>query len=165
MPNAEPTFRGQLIIMRMMGSRIFLGECCTQWMPFSVDAVLGVCFSQYQLMIMRWRDREEFLNFVFCDDGWVVDETERDGGGRWEWCRGYKLIWEITGTTCQIGMGRRRLNVIIHWIRTYTCSIGDGQLTHTRNSLKSQFLMMISPISSRLSLSCPHLYHHLRTRS
>jgi hypothetical protein len=38
----------------------------------------------------------------------------------------------------------------------------DGKLTRTRNSLKSQFLMMISPISC---LSHPQLYHHLRTRS
>jgi len=35
----------------------------------------------------------------------------------------------------------------------------------TRNSLKSQFLMMISRISSDLSLSCAQLYHHLRTPS
>jgi len=30
---------------------------------------------------------------------------------------------------------------------------------------KSQFLLMISPISSDLSLSCAQLYHILRTRS
>jgi len=30
---------------------------------------------------------------------------------------------------------------------------------------KSQFLMMISPFSCDLSLSCAQLYHHLRTRS
>jgi hypothetical protein len=28
---------------------------------------------------MAWRDREGWLNFVFCDDGRVVDEKERDG--------------------------------------------------------------------------------------
>jgi len=31
-------------------------------------------------MIMPWRDREGRVNFVFCDDGRVVDEKERDGG-------------------------------------------------------------------------------------
>ena len=46
-----------------------------------------------------------------------------------------------------------------------TCHIGDGRLTCTRNSPKSQCLMMISPISSHLSLACPQLYHQLRTRS
>jgi len=29
-------------------------------------------------MIMAWRDREGWLHFVFCDDGRVVDEKERD---------------------------------------------------------------------------------------
>jgi len=36
--------------------------------------------------------------------------------------------------------------------------------SHTKFST-SQFLMMISPISSDLSLSCAQLYHHLRTLS
>jgi len=36
--------------------------------------------------------------------------------------------------------------------------------SHTK-FCKSQFLMMISLISSDLSLSCAQLYHHLRTRS
>jgi hypothetical protein len=36
--------------------------------------------------------------------------------------------------------------------------------SHTKFS-KSQFLMMIAPISSDLSLSCAQLYHHLRTRN
>ena len=35
---------------------------------------------------------------------------------------------------------------------------------YTKSS-KSQFLMMIYPISSDLSLSCAQLYHHLRYRS
>jgi hypothetical protein len=60
---------------------------------------------------------------------------------------------------------RPRIGVITHRIWTRNCRIRDGQLTCTRNSLKSQFLMMISPISSDLSLSCAQLYHHLRTRS
>jgi hypothetical protein len=28
---------------------------------------------------MTWRDRDEKLNFVFCNDVRVVDEKERDG--------------------------------------------------------------------------------------
>jgi len=41
MPEAEATFRGQLIIIRMKGRpKIF--ECCTQCMLYSVYAVLGV---------------------------------------------------------------------------------------------------------------------------
>ena len=41
----------------------------------------------------------------------------------------------------------------------------DGKLPRTQRSIQSQFLMMISPISSHLSLSRPQVYHHRRTRS
>jgi hypothetical protein len=60
-----------------------------------------------------------------------------------------------------IGLRSPRIGDNTHQIRTRTCHIGDGQLTGSRNSLKSQLLMMISPISSDLSLSCAQLYHHL----
>jgi hypothetical protein len=30
-------------------------------------------------MIMAWSEREGGLNFVFCDNGRVVDEKEKDG--------------------------------------------------------------------------------------
>jgi len=84
---------------------------------------------------MSWRDREGWLNCVFCDDGWVVDERERDGGWRWEWYGGYERIWEIRGTTCLIGLGRPRIGVSPRPIGTRSFRIGDGQLTRTRNSL------------------------------
>ena len=58
----------------------------------------------------------------------------------------------MRGTTCMIGFGRPSMDVITHQIGTRTCRIWDGKLTHTRNSLKSQFLMEISPLSSHLSL-------------
>jgi len=109
------------------------------WMLYSVDAVLGVCCTRCQLMIMSWRDREGWLNFVFCDDGWVVDKKERDGGWRWEWYGGYKRIWEIRGTTCLIGLGRPHIGVSSRRSRTLTCHIGDGQLTRKRNSLSPSF--------------------------
>jgi len=40
-PEAEATFRGQLVIMRMKGRQTIF-ECCTQCMLYSVYAVLGV---------------------------------------------------------------------------------------------------------------------------
>ena len=101
---------------------------------------------------MAWRDREGWLIFVFCDDGWDGDEKERDVGWRWERCGGYEQIWEMKGTTCQIGLGRPRIGVITRRIATRTCRIGDCKLTRTRNSLNSQFLMMICPISSTITL-------------
>ena len=69
------------------------------------------------------------------------------------------------GMTCVIGLGRPRIGVSSRRIGTRNCRIRNGQLTRTRNSRKSQFLMLISPISSDLSLSCAQLYNHLRTRS
>jgi len=130
----------------------------------SVYAVLSVCCTQCKLMMMAWRDREGWLNLVFCNDHTVVDENVGDGGWRWEWCAGYEWIWEIRGTTCLIGLGRPCIGVITRQIGTHTCCIVDGKLTSTQNSLKSHFLMMVSPISSHLSLSRPQLYQHLRTR-
>jgi hypothetical protein len=144
---------------------LYFGVCCTRCMLYSVYAVLGVCCTQCQLMIITWRDREGWLNFVFCDDDRVVDEKERDGRWRRERCGGYERIWEIRGTLCLIGLGRLRISSITHWIGTRICCIADGYLTPTRNSLKSQFLMTISPIISHLSLSRPQLYHHLKTQS
>jgi len=57
------------------------------------------------------------------------------------------------------------LVAISRQIGTRTCCIVDGKLTRTQNSLKSQFLFMIFPISSHLSLSRPQLWHHLRIQS
>jgi len=122
-----------------------LGVCCTRCMLYSVYVVLDVCCTRSQLMIMAWRDREGWLNFVFCNDGRVVDEKERDGGWRWERCGGYKRIWEIRWTTCLIGLGRPRIGVITPQIGTRTCHIGDGKLTRTRNSLCPCFTWWFAP--------------------
>jgi len=127
------------------------GKTNNLWVLYSVYAVLGVCCTRCQLMIMPWRDGEGWLNFVFCDDGWDVDEKESDVGWRWERCGGYERIWEIRSTTCLIGLGWPRISVITRWIGTHTCRIWDGQLTSTLNSLKSQFLMTIRPISSTIT--------------
>jgi len=112
-----------------------LGVCCTRYMLYSVYAVLGVCCPRCQLMIMSLTVREGSLNFVFCDDGWVVDEKEGDGGWGWERYGGYERIRDISGTTCLIGLGRPRMSIGLCLIGTRTSSIGDGQLTRTRNSL------------------------------
>ena len=41
-PEAEATFRGQLVIIRMKGIQTILDGCCTRCMLYSVYAVLGV---------------------------------------------------------------------------------------------------------------------------
>ena len=46
MPEAEATFRDQHVIMRMKESKTIL------------DAVLGICCTRCELMIMAWRHRE-----------------------------------------------------------------------------------------------------------
>ena len=134
-PEAETTFRGQLVIMRMKGRQTTLGGCCTRCMLYAVYAVLGVCCTRCQPIIMVWRDSEGWLNFVFCDAGRVVDKKDRDGGWRWVLCGGYERIWEIRGTTCLIRLGRPHIGRITRQIGTCTCCIGDGQLTRTRNSV------------------------------
>jgi len=73
--------------------------------------------------------------------------------------------YEKSGMTCLIGLGRPRVGVITHQIRTRDCHIKDGLITRTNNSGMSYFDMMISPISSHLSPSCPQLSHHPRTQS
>jgi len=135
------------------------------WMLYSEYAVLGECWTRCQLMIIAWRDREGWLNFVFCDVGRVMDDNNRDRGWRWEQSGGYDQIWEIRGTTSLIGLGRSRIGFITGWIGTHTCHIRDAWLTRTRNSHKSQFLIAIYPISPCLSHSRPQLYHHIRTPS
>jgi len=118
-----------------------------------VDAVLGVRCTRCQLLIMSWRDGEGWLTFVFCDDGWVVDEKERDGGWSWEWYGGYERIWEIRGTTCLIRLGRPCIGVSSRRIGTRTCHMGDGQLTRTQNSLSPSFSWWFPPIFHFLVLN------------
>jgi len=151
---------GSYEIMRMKGRQTILGVCCTRCMLHSAYAALVVNSWWWHGEIER-----DDLTLCACNDGRVVDEKESDGGWRWERYGGYERTWEIRGTTCLIGFRQPRISGITRRFGTRTCCIGDGKLTRTQNPLKSQFLMMISPISSDLSLSCAQLYHHLRTRS
>jgi len=144
----------------MNGGQTILGVCCIRCMLQSVNAELGVNSWRWHGEIER-----DDLTLCSCNDGRVVDKKERDRRWRWEQYGGYERTWEIKGTTCLIGVRRPCIGDITHQIGTHTSCIGDGKVTHTRNSLMSQFLMMTSPISSELSLCCAQLYHHLRTRS
>ena len=92
-----------------------------------------------------------------------MDEKERDGEEDENNVEDDERICEIRGTASLIGLGGPCIGEFTCRIGTFTCDNGDGTLTCTRNSLKSQFLMMISPVRSDLSLSCPQFYHHLRT--
>jgi len=48
-------------------------------MLYLVHAVLSVCYTQYQLMIMAESDREGWLNFLFYDVGRAMDKERSDG--------------------------------------------------------------------------------------
>jgi len=140
--------------MLKLRSGLNLKSC--QWreeIPSLADAVLGVYCTQCQLMIIACRDGEEWLNLVLWDDGWVVDEKERDGGWRWERCAGYEQIREIRSTTRLIGLRRPFVSVNRRWMGNRSWHIRDDKLTSTRNSLKSQFPMIIHPISFSILLS------------
>jgi hypothetical protein len=60
-------------------------------------------------------------------------------------------------------VGGPRIAAITCRIGTRTSHIRDGKLNLPRNSLQSEFLIMISPIPSDLSLSRSQLDYHLRT--
>ena len=137
-----------------------LSVCCTLCMLHSVYAALSVNSGWWHGEI-----ESDDLTLCSCNDGRVVNENEGDKGWRWERYGGYERLWEIWGMTCLIGFRRPDIGVIASQIGTHSYHIGDGQLTRTWNFLKSEFLMMISPISSDLSLFCAQLYHHLRTQS
>jgi hypothetical protein len=62
-------------------------------------------------------------------------------------------------------VGKPHIGEIIRRIGTCTCGIGHRTLTGIQNSLKSQFPMMISAISSHLSQSSPEVYHYLTSPS
>jgi len=141
-----------------------LGVCCSQCILYSMYVVLGVCCTQCQLLIMAWRDREGWLNFVFCDDDRVVNEEER-------WWIKMGMMWRIRADR------RIQRYDFPDWVGKISNRCND---TPDRNIYlpyrgwyidshmkfsKSQFLMVICPISSDLSPSRHQIYRHLRTRS
>ena len=151
-PEAAATFRGPFVIMTMKGRQTILGGCCTQWMLYLVltqDHGMGI-------------DRDDL---TLCSAMMVQLWTrKRDGEWRWEQYGEYEQIWEIRGTTCLIGLRRPWIGVITSWIGRHTCHIGNSTLSRSQNSVKSQFLIMISHLIS--SLFCHRQPHHrLRTRS
>jgi len=127
-----------------------LCACCTRCMLYLAYAVLRV-----NSFLLPGGDREGWRNFVLRIDGRVVDEIERVRGWWWELSGDHERICKISGATCLIGLERPRVSVDTHRIGTHTCCLADGQLTISRKSLKSQFLMMISLSSSHHSLSHP----------
>jgi len=133
-----------------------LGVCCTWCILYLVYAVLGVCCTWCMLYLVYaalsvyswwWHGEIERDDSTLCscDDGRVVDEKERDGEWRWEQFGGYERLWEIRSTTWLIGFRRPRISVITCRIGTWTCRIGDGQLTRTRNSLCPSFSWWFPP--------------------
>jgi len=165
MQDADRTFRGLLILMRMKTWQIVLGAFWTRCMLYSMHAVLDICCTRRALTIMTGRDKEGWLNCVFWDDGRVVDEKQRDEGWRWEFCGGCEQLWGTRGTTSLIRLGKPYiLGRIMHRIATCTSPIGDHKLTPNQNSLISQVVVITWPLSSQLCLSRPQLHYHLRTQ-
>ena len=105
--------------------------------------------------MMVSRERERWLILGSCNDGRVRDKKERIGEWRWERYGGYERLWEIRNMARHIVHRRPRIGIITHQSRICPCHIADRLSTATRNSLKSQLHMMISPIFSDLSLSLP----------
>jgi len=142
-----------------------VGVCYTWCMLYSVYAVLGVCCTRCQLMTMAWRDSEGWLNFVFFDDGWVVDgkvrgdEDEDDvedtsGYGK----SGVRLAWfgwgDLVSVPLLTGSGlvpavSRMVNWLAHEILYVPVSPDD--LPHLLSSLSFSSWTLPSPKNTKLS--------------
>jgi len=132
--------------------------CCTRCMLYSVYAVLGVCCTRCSVLIMAWRDREQWLNFVFLGDGRIEDEKERDQRRLGEIIMRYWDFGEFhTGVNgpSPIQQVRDPIQHIITLIQALPNPI-------------RQVVPLISHIRlypPHLSLSCPQLYYHCITLS
>ena len=129
------------------------------WMLYSVYAVLGVnswsCHGEIErddltlcsaMMVELWTRKIEMED----ED---ANDMEDTSGYEKSGVRLACLGWEdLVSVVLHAGSG------VVPAYRGWSTD------SHTKFS-KSQFLMMISPISSDLSLSCAQLYHHLKTRS
>jgi len=104
-------------------------------------------------MIMICIHREGWLYCIFCDDGRVADNEQRNGGWTWEPCGGYEWSWEIRGTTCLIELGNV-LSLHIHaWLELMPTISG---IVHW---LAHQILS--SPSFSLCFPPSPHISHFL----
>jgi len=104
-------------------------------------------------MIMEWWDKEGWLNSVFlrqwkcCCWEWEIKDND---GNDIEVTSGLQN-WGVQHA--RLGIGKSRFSVIFHRIETLTSRIKNGKLICTRNSLKSQFLMLIPQQLLSLSFS------------
>ena len=139
-----------------------LGIYSTRCMLYSMYAILSICCTHCSLLIMAWRDREGWLNFVFLGDGRVEDETERDDR-RWR-----NTSWEIG--TCEnfvckpiyhhrYGRYEARSGGLAHWYEVFPTQSGKS------NPWFLSVLYIILIFISHLSLPRPPLYHHRMTQS
>jgi len=145
MPEAEATLRCQLVIMRMKGRETILGHWCTRCM-------LNLVLTHYHGMEIE-RDDWTLCLAIMVEmwTGNIDAEWRWDQYGRYEW------IWNIRGTTRQIGLRWPHIGDITSSIRSRTCRIRKHKSTLTRHSLNSSFSWCF-PISSLLSLS-----HHVNS--
>jgi len=67
--------------------------------------------------------------------------------------------------TCLIRFRILLVGDLTHPIGNYTCHIRNHQLICIQKSLLFQFVKMMSPFSSELSLSQPQLNQHLRIQN
>lgn len=107
----------------------------------------------------------EWPNVSCWGNGEEMDEKVRDGDEDGNDIRGYERMWEIWGTTCLIGGTIPNNDIYTCWIRSHTCYIHKDKLTGISNSILSQSLRMIIPISFHLTLYCPQLYHWKRIQA
>ena len=140
-----------------------LGVCCSRCMQYSVYAVLGVCCTRCQLLIMAWRDREEWHNFVFLGDGRVEDEKERDER-RWA-THHEELGWKRLSCESQFTIPNKAgTSSDLACNNTDMRSFQPHQASRTPDFSYSLLSSKSFSSSSPISLFLIH-YHHRRTQS
>ena len=126
-----------------------MGGWCTWCM-----LLCSVSCTQCQLMLMTWGDKEGYLNFVFCDDGRVVDKKGK--------CRiKIGMIWRVQGYMSSQG------HDLPDWVlmTSYRCLYRVDQKSFLPSwewfidlNMKLSLVQVSHkdfPISSHLSLSLP----------
>jgi len=149
---------GSRSVWRYTGSWIYIQgstrHCENEGTTENLRCMLYSVYAALSVNSWWWHGEIEMddLTLCSCNDGRVVDEKERDGGWGWERYGRYERLWESRSTACLIGFRRSCVWGITRRIGTRTCRIGDGQITCTRNLLRTCFSWWFPP-SFLISLS------------
>jgi len=164
--------------MWMKSKHTILHGCGTRCMLYFVSTVLRVRSTWCQLMIMAWRDTEEWLNVEFCDEVRIVEEKGRDGqedendvkdtsrcekSGIWlAWVRWDALTYLLIHT------GLRLIPAISGWLNDshtifFQVPFSHNDLSHLLSALSFKFSTLPSPKNTKLSYPSLSIYAMIKS--